>query len=278
LGIDVITAARSIRKVIDHSMSDAISQVSVERGEDPRKYTLVAAGGAGPVHVADLARPLGINQILISRTSSIFCALGSIIADLRHDLVRSVVVKTNQAGADKLNTTFRDMKTVGDGYLEREGIVADDRYYGKSIDMRYKGQFHEVELPITEAELTDESIESIVEDFHQKHEELYAYRDIVETEMINLRLAAYGKVVTPSRKAIVEKSSDAAKYVKGKRDVYFEKKFGFVSTTIYDGDNMVAGNIVEGPAIIEQKTTTVVVPPMARLEVTEYGDYLVKLK
>jgi len=278
LGIDVITAARSIRKVIDHSMSDAISQVSVERGEDPRKYTLVAAGGAGPVHVADLARPLGINQILISRTSSIFCALGSIIADLRHDLVRSVVVKTNQAGADILNTTFRDMKTVGDGYLEREGIVADDRYYGKSIDMRYKGQFHEVELPITEAELTDEGIESIIEDFHRKHEELYAYRDIVETEMINLRLAAYGKVVTPSRKAIAEKSVDAAKYVKGKRDVYFEKKFGFVPTTIYDGDNMVAGNIVEGPAIIEQKTTTVVVPPMARLEVTEYGDYLVKLK
>ena len=278
LGIDVITAARSIRKVIDHSMSDAISQVSVERGEDPRKYTLVAAGGAGPVHVADLARPLGINQILISRTSSIFCALGSIIADLRHDLVRSVVVKTSQAGADKLNITFREMKTVGDGYLEREGIVADDRYYGKSIDMRYKGQFHEVELPISEAELTDEGIESIVEDFHKKHEELYAYRDIVETEMINLRLAAYGKVVTPSRKAIVEKSSDAAKYVKGKRDVYFEKKFGFVPTTIYDGDNMVAGNIVEGPAIIEQKTTTVVVPPMARLEVTEYGDYLVKLK
>jgi N-methylhydantoinase A len=278
LGIDVISAARSIRKVIDHSMSDAISQVSVERGEDPRKYTLVAAGGAGPVHVADLARPLGINQILISRTSSIFCALGSIIADLRHDLVRSVVVKTDQAGTDNLNITFRDMKTEGDGYLEREGIVPDDRYYGKSIDMRYKGQFHEVELPITEAELTDESIENIVADFHQKHEELYAYRDIVETEMINLRLAAYGKVVTPSRKAIVEKSADAAKYVKGKRDVYFEKKFGFVPTTIYDGDNMVAGNIVEGPAIVEQKTTTVVVPPMARLEVTEYGDYLVKLK
>ena len=169
------------------------------------------------------------------------------------------------------------MKSEGDGYLEREGIVPDDRYYAKSIDMRYKGQFHEVELPITEAELTDEGIENIVSDFHQKHEELYAYRDTVETEMINLRLAAYGKVVTPTRKAIVEKSSDASKYVKGKRDVYFERKFGFVPTTIYDGDSMIAGNIVEGPAIVEQKTTTVVVPPMARLEVTEYGDYFLKL-
>ncbi|NIV98475.1 hydantoinase/oxoprolinase family protein, partial [Candidatus Saccharibacteria bacterium] len=126
LGMDVVEAARSIRKVIDHSMSDAISQVSVERGEDPRKYTLVAAGGAGPVHVADLAKPLGISQILISRTSSIFCALGSIIADLRHDLVRSVVAKTNQVNADSLNNAFGKMKTEGDAYLEREGIVPND--------------------------------------------------------------------------------------------------------------------------------------------------------
>jgi N-methylhydantoinase A len=170
------------------------------------------------------------------------------------------------------------MKTEGDAYLEREGIVPNDRYYRKSIDMRYKGQFHEVELPISEADLSDEGIKHIIEDFHKKHEELYAYRDVVETEMINLRMAAYGKVVTPSRKAMIEKSADTSNYIKGKRDVYFEKKYGFVPTMIYDGDSMDAGNIVEGPAIIEQKTTTIVVPPQSKLEVTKYGDYLMKLK
>ena len=278
LGMDVIDAARAIRKIIDHSMSDAISQVSVERGEDPRKYMLVAAGGAGPVHVASLAKPLGIKQVLISRSSSIFCALGSIIADLRHDLVNSVVSKTSLVNADALNGAFLDMQSEGDKYLDREGITAADRYYRKSIDMRYKGQFHEVELPISEAKLSDEGIDHIVEDFHKKHEELYAYRDVVETEMINLRLAAYGKVVTPARKTMKEKSADAAGFVKEKRDVYFEEKYGFVPTKIYDGDTMVAGNIVDGPAIIEQRTTTVVVPPDARLEVTEYGDYLMKLE
>jgi N-methylhydantoinase A len=91
-------------------------------------------------------------------------------------------------------------------------------------------------------------------------------------------MATYGKVVTPSRNAMTEKSADASKYVKGKRDVYFEKKYGLVPTTIYDGDSMEAGNIVEGPAIIEQKTTTVVVPPKTKLEVTQYGDYLMMLK
>jgi N-methylhydantoinase A len=278
LGMDVIDAARAIRKIIDHGMSDAISQVSVERGEDPRKYMLVAAGGAGPVHVASLAKPLGIKQVLISRSSSIFCALGSIIADLRHDLVKSVVSKTSQVNAGALNGAFLDMQAEGDKYLDREGITAADRYYRKSIDMRYKGQFHEVELPISEAKLSDEGIDHIVEDFHKKHEELYAYRDVVETEMINLRLAACGKVVTPARRTMKEKSADAAGFVKEKRDVYFEEKYGFVPTKIYDGDTMVAGNIVDGPAIIEQRTTTVVVPPDARLEVTEYGDYLMKLE
>ncbi|MCP4629915.1 MAG: hydantoinase/oxoprolinase family protein [bacterium] len=278
LGMDVMDAAKAIRKIIDHSMSDAISQVSVERGEDPRKYTLVAAGGAGPVHVASLAKPLDIKQVLISRSSSIFCALGSIIADLRHDLVNSVVSKTSQVNAGALNGAFLEMQSESDKYLEREGIDATDRYYRKSIDMRYKGQFHEVELPISEADLSDDGIDHIVEDFHKKHEELYAYRDVVETEMINLRLAAYGKVVAPARRTMKEKSVDISGFVKEKRDVFFEEKFGFVPTTIYDGDRMVAGNIVDGPAIIEQRTTTVVVPPDARLEVTEYGDYLMKLE
>ncbi len=278
LGMDVIGAARAIRKIIDHGMSDAISQVSVERGEDPRKYTLVAAGGAGPVHVASLAKPLGIKQVLISRSSSIFCALGSIIADLRHDLVNSVVSKTSQLNAGVLNGAFQAMQSEGDKYLDREGIAAPDRYYRKSIDMRYKGQFHEVELPISEAALSDEGIDHIVADFHKKHEELYAYRDMVETEMINLRLAACGKVVTPARRAMQEKSADASGFVKEKRDVFFEEKYGFVPTKIYAGDMMVAGNIVDGPAIIEQRTTTVVVPPDTRLEVTEYGDYLMKLE
>lgn len=276
--MDVIDAAKAIRKIIDHSMSDAISQVSVERGEDPRKYTLVAAGGAGPVHVTNLAKPLGINQILISRSSSIFCALGSIIADLRHDMVKSVVSKTSQVTADQLNASFSAMNAEGNHYLDREGIAASDRYYGKSIDMRYKGQFHEVELQISEAEVSDEGIKHIVEDFHKKHEELYAYRDVVETELINLRLAAYGRVVKPKRKTMAQKSTEASKYIKGSRDVFFEEKFGFVPTSIYDGDQMEAGNIVEGPAIIEQRTTTVVVPPDARLEVTEYGDYLMTLR
>ncbi|HMK36913.1 MAG TPA: hydantoinase/oxoprolinase family protein [Desulfomonilaceae bacterium] len=277
LGISVVEAAKAIRKIIDHNMSDAISTVSVERGEDPRRFTLVAAGGAGPVHVTDLANKLGIKQILISRNSSIFCAMGSIIADLRHDFVTSVVTKTNAADLDALNTYYLEMRAEGDQYLSREGIAEIDRYYEKSVDMRYKGQFHEVELPLPKGPLSDAMRQYIVKEFHRKHEELYGYNDEVETEIINLRRSCYGKVVAPERKSLPWSSPDPMKFVKGKREVHFEEEFGFVPTTIYDGDQMQPGNIVEGPAIVEQKTTTVVVPPKARLEVTTYGDYLLRL-
>jgi N-methylhydantoinase A len=279
LSIDVVEAAKAMRKIIDHSMSDAISEVSVQKGEDPRRYALVAAGGAGPVHIADLARVLNIKQILVPRNSSIFCAIGSIIADLRHDLVTSVITRTGEADVDFLNRAFLEMKETSDGYLEREGIAEKDKYYRKSIDMRYMGQFHEVELPISEALLSKEELEFVVRDFHKKHEELYAYSEPdSQTEMINLRLAAFGKVVPPARKTRDGKESmDASRFVIGQRKVYFEEKFGFVRTFVYDGDALEVGNIIEGPAIVEQSTTTLVVPPDARLDVTEYGDFVMTL-
>jgi N-methylhydantoinase A len=278
LGLDVVEAAKAVRKIIDHSMSDAISEVSVQRGEDPRRYVLVAAGGAGPVHVAALARFLGIEKVMVPRDSSIFCAIGSIIADLRHDLVKSVVVKTGSADPAVLNSALAELQAIGDGYLAREGIPADDRYYRRSIDMRYKGQFHEVEMPVTTGALGAETIGQIVEDFHRRHEELYAYHDTVETEMINVRVAACGRVTPPTRKAVGGGLDlDAAACLKGQRDVYYEENGGFVSTPIYDGDRLSAGSTIDGPAVIEESTTTIVVPPAAHLEVTEYGDYMMTL-
>lgn len=276
LGISVLDAARAMRKIIDHTMSDAISEISVQRGEDPRRYALVAAGGAGPVHIADLARVLSIPKVIVPRNSSIFCAMGSIIADLRHDLVASVTVRTADADVGTLNRRFGELKEIGDSYLDREGVSAGGRFYRRSIDMRYLGQFHEVELDVTEADLTPEILQQVVHDFHQKHVDLYAYNEPdSETEMINLRMAVFGNVVPPARKASSQTAMhDAERYIKGQRPVFFEEKMGYVPTFIYDGDAMQVGNIVEGPAIVEQTTTTVVVPPGWRLDVTEYGDYV----
>jgi N-methylhydantoinase A len=279
LGLEVREAARAMRKIIDANMVDGISVVSVQRGEDPRRYVMVAAGGAGPVHAASLARALDITKILVNRGSSIFCALGSVIADLRHDFVRSVITRTNTASLDSLTAYFAEMEALGNKYLDMEGITPDDRYFKRSIDMRYKGQFHEVEVPLASdnPKLTKADLEAMVANFNVMHEDLYAYRDSVETEMINLRVAAYGKVVTPSRKPLSFATADSQRHIKGERQVFFEEANGFVPTKIYDGDNMEVGNVASGPCIIEQYTTTIVVPPRATAEVNGYGDFLITL-
>jgi N-methylhydantoinase A len=278
LGMSVIEGAVAIRKIIDHQMADAISRVSVERGEDPRKYALVAAGGAGPLHVSNLAKTLEVTKILIPRNSSVFCALGGVIADIKHDLVTSITSKTNEIEPEMLSNAFRSLEKQGNTYLEREGIPEKDRYYERSIDMRYKGQFHEVEVPISSGEIDKEQINEMVEDFNKRHEELYAYKDDVETEIINIRLSACGKVVAPSRKKSEFISKDPSKYLKNYRDVYFEEAKAFLKTPIYDGNNLECGNQINGPAIIEQDMTNIVTPPGAKLEVTEYKDFLMILE
>lgn len=277
LGMDMFEAARSIVAIADHTMVDEISAVSVQQGEDPREYVLVAAGGAGPVHAANLAKELGIRRILVPRSSSIFCALGSIIADIRHDFVKSVTVRTDLAELDVLRNAFDEMETKGNDYLEREGIAKQDRYYQYSMDMKYKGQFREMGVTMSPSELTKEGIEQIVERFHERHETIYAYRDEEVTEVVNVRLAAYGKVITPSRKEHTFTTRDASKHQKGTREVFFSEDGGFVSTPIYDGDNMEYGNVIEGPAIVEQATTTIVVPFKASLELTPYLDFMMYL-
>lgn len=284
LGVNVAEAAWTMRQVIDHHMVDGISIVSVQRGEDPRKYTLVVAGGAGGVHAASLAKVIGIKRLLIPKTSSVFCALGGVIADVRHDFVTSITSRTCDINFDKFNDAFQQIRDIGDGYLEREEVSVKDRYYIKSVDMRYKGQYHELEVPVPKKPLqTDdkdidaETIELLVENFHQMHETLYSYRDTTETEILNIRMAACGKVHTP---ALVEEAfvgRESAEFKKGERQAYFEEADGYVNTPVFDGDRMGVGNVVEGPAIVELSTTTIIIPPKSNLELTAFGSFLVEL-
>jgi len=209
--------------------------------------------------------------------SSVFCALGGVISDLRHDYVRTVAVRTAQADLQRIESLYREMEDEAHRTLEREGIPRSERYFVRSMDMRYIGQFHEVEVELPGGAVTEEEVPRIVERFHERHEALYAYRDVVGTEIINLGVTAFGRVTMPAFKEQPFGGVDAARCLKGKRDVFFEETGGFVSTPIYDGDSMSYGNRVAGPAIVEQRVTTVVLPPGYDLEVTRYGDYLVKV-
>ncbi|MBW1803554.1 MAG: hypothetical protein JRJ85_22850 [Deltaproteobacteria bacterium] len=168
--------------------------------------------------------------------------------------------------------------------MDREGVSIEDRYYIRSMDMRYKGQFHELEIPLPEGtnrsdgRIDGKVIEQLIEDFHEMYETLYSYRDATtETEVLNLRLKACGRVQKPPLKREGFEGADSGKYKKGERRVFFEEMGGFVRTDIFDGEEMKTGNLVQGPAIVELKTTTVVVPPEGTLEVTPYDSFFVEL-
>lgn len=277
LGMDAVEAARSIYSIVNASMTDGMSVVSVQRGEDPREYVMIAAGGAGPVHAPRLAKALSIRQILVPRLSSVFCALGGVISELRHDYVRTVAVRTAQADLQRIESLYGEMEEEAHRTLEREGVPKSERYFVRSMDMRYIGQFHEVEVELPDVTIAQEDIAKIEDRFHERHEALYAYRDVVGTEIINLGLTAFGRVPTPAFKEQPPGGKDSTKSLKGKRDVFFEESGGFISTPVYDGDSMFCGNTVEGPAIIEQRVTTIVLPPGYSIEVTRYGDYLMNV-
>ncbi len=277
LGMDVAESARSIVAIADHNMTDAIATVSVRRGEDPRKYTLVVAGGAGPVHAARLAKELRIRKVLIPRFSSIFCALGSIISDIRHDFVASIVARMSELNMDKMREIRDSLRDSAIDLLEKEGIPTENRYFRYSWDMRYEGQYHEISVPIDESEMYEEYLPSIAERFHRKHEALFGYRDVTDIEVINFRLEGYGRVRRPDRKPLPGAETSADKHVKAQRDVFFFELNDFTETPVYDGDSLEPGNAIPGPAVVEQSATTIVVPPDSVLKVTGFGDYMIEL-
>jgi len=200
--------------------------------------------------------------------------MGGVISDLRHDLVRTVNWRTNKVNYDELNKVYEELEEQGDQLLERERISVRDRYFKRTMDMRYVGQFHEVDVDVPNEKLGPGQMEEVIRRFNEKHEAMYAYRDTVETEIINVRSAGFGRVVKMSLKEYPCGLEDTSAYQKGTRKVFFEEADGFMVTPIYDGDAMQHGNVMKGPAVIEQKITTIVVPPGYRIEVGKYGDYI----
>jgi N-methylhydantoinase A len=277
LGLSVIEGAQAIRRIVDHNMVNGMSAVSVRRGEDPREYAMVAVGGAGPVHATDLAKSLGMTQILVPRYSSIFCALGGVISDLRHDYVKTMVGKVREIDLNELNSNFEQMENEATELLVSEGCAVEDIYFRRSMDMRYVRQFHEVEIEVSEGILGQEELTEVINRFHSTHESLYSYRDDAETEILNVRLAGFSKVAKPFLNEIEYEGNNARQYIKGEREVYFGANTAPVVAKIYNGDDMKGGNELMGPAIVEQEITTIVVPEKSKLKVTKYGDFMIYL-
>ncbi|NOR21270.1 MAG: hydantoinase/oxoprolinase family protein [Candidatus Aminicenantes bacterium] len=281
LGMNVVEAAAGMYRVINVNMASGVREVSVKRGHDPREFPLVVAGGAGPVHACMIALELEIPVMVIPKESSIFCAAGMLMSDLKHNFVRTYSTSLNKLDKRKFRSLFNEMRKEATELLRSENIPEGSIQHIYSLDMRYVKQYHEVNVEMTKDELERGNIESVVSKFHPEHNRLYGYSlEEVGTpiELINLRLTSIGKTTKPKFKKEEYDELDSSKALKKKRKVYLPLKGTFEEVPVYDGHMLRYGNKVEGPAVIEQVNTTTFVTPEYNILCDKYGSYTMYLK
>ncbi len=253
--------ATGVIEIANTHMYGAIREVSVERGEDPAELALIAFGGAGPMHACEVADKLGITTVLIPREAGDFSALGLLLSDHRHDLVRGYLRPLGETSAEALQSEFDQIAEEGRARLLADGFSEDDIRLTPLIDMRYAGQSYEEQIPAG-----DLDPERLAEEFQTRYKRRYGYqRDASMCEIVNLRVTATGGVEKPSLA-----DGSASEEVPGERaSVIFAD--GPHDATVSHRDSMPAGMRVEGPAVIEEYSSTMVVPPGWSGDVNEFG-------
>ncbi|PQJ35547.1 5-oxoprolinase [Salinibacter sp. 10B] len=251
-------AALGILRVANATMERALRRVSIERGHDPRDYTLVPFGGAGPLHAVALAEALGMERVLIPPTPGVLSALGLLMADVVYDTARAVLARA-EALMDDPSPLMEAREAAAHGVRS----VLDD--YGDpmldlELDLRYAGQSYELSVPL-ETPVTSDHVADAVADFHERHRERYGHADPDESvEIVALRVR--GRVAVPPPELPQEPKTDqpldAARL--GTRPVWFEPE-GPTETPAYARTNLQHGHMIDGPAILHQYDTTIVVPP-----------------
>ena len=265
LGMTLVEAASGIYQIINAHMSDLIRKATVERGYDPADFTLFAFGGAAPVHAGRYAAELGVKQVVIPLTASVHGATGLVSSDVVYSYGKSDHLLV-PAEPERVNTIFSSLVSRALKDLERAGFQDEDMTIVRSLDIRYRYQVHELNVPLAPgvAEISPPELERSYAAFDELYERTYGagsgYRQAGK-EIMALRVVGTGKLHKPSMKSYPLSGADAQKSLKGSRKVYFQEQGDFVPTRVYDFNSMSPGMEVPGPAIIETPVTTIVVNP-----------------
>lgn len=281
LGIGPVEAAHAIASVVEANMADRIFLTAVEKGFDPRDFVLIAGGGAGPVHAMALTARLDIKRAYVPRHAPVFCAFGLSVADYRHILSRFLYRREDELDAGELKRYYDSLEEEGAAILARQGIGENETEFLRGAEMRYFGQLHDIEVLLPQTRrgvpFTSETFKALIQGFHTRHQDMYGWSNpAMPLTISTLKLHAVGirRRLEMARQGL--SGQDPSGALKRKRRAYFKENGGFVETPCYDADRLSHGNTVVGPAIIEDKKTTVVVPPRAQLTVDAYGNYLLE--
>ena len=279
LDLSVMETAQGIISVVTSNMARAIRVVSVQRGYDPRDYTLVAFGGAGPIHAGRLVNELEIPRIIVPLNPGILCALGLLLTDLRSDLSLTRRLRLEDDSLDQIDDALAQLQRQASGWFERERIGVEQRHLTASIDMRYGGQNYELNIPFAYDAGEMRRLDSLRANFEEAHERLYGYTAPEEpVEIVTFRMEAYGVVNKPRFGEMPEAGPEAQHAVIGSREVYFPETGGFSTSTVYDRLLLKPGNRLTGPAIVEQMDSTTLVLPGQVGRVDRYLNLIIEME
>ncbi|HEY7830210.1 MAG TPA: hydantoinase/oxoprolinase family protein [Solirubrobacteraceae bacterium] len=270
LEITVEQAAAGIVRIVNAHMEAAVRTISLERGRDVRDFTLVAFGGAGPVHGADVARELGIERILVPPCPGCTSALGAVAADARHDLVRTIARPMREVRAETVRSTVDGMRTQAQAALAQEGFGAAESLMELWLDLRYEGQAHELSVRCPEAfpaaPAPEPAFASVLAEavgrFHRLHEQLYGHSfPDMTVELVNMRVTGHGIPPSPGMWWDWSKTAAPERGMEKQRKVYFLEAREFLDTRVLRRREIEPEQAIEGPAVIHQLDATVLIPP-----------------
>lgn len=271
LDLDLTEAATAIEEIAIANMCNAVRLVSTSKGYDPRDFALVAFGGAGPLHGAYVAREMNIPRVVIPPYPGINSALGCLLVDVEHDLSRTFIADATDDVVDDLEQAFQGMEAEIGERLDNEGLDEKDVRVDREIKMRYAGQWRSLEVSCAKPL---QSVESVVDRFHNEHEHTYAYSDRDKSvEIYGLRVTGRGVVEKPSFPEIDAGPAEDAH--KTNREAYFPNLDQYIETDIYQRELLGSGASFTGPAIVDQMDTTIVVPPAAEASVDDVGNLII---
>ena len=284
LGMSVQQAAWGIHQIANENMANAARVHTLERGRDPSRFPLLAFGGGGPMQAYRIAVSLGSPELIVPLGAGVMSTVGFLSAPIAFDFVRSSSARLSEVDWNHINSLLNEMETQGSDMLVQSGIEKKHIKHRRSVEMRFVGQGHQLAIELPGGILSAASVESLESAFAEVYQQLYQRTGPpVEIEATNWRVVSSGPKpdlqlnITGSVSNTMNGSKKSSEAIKGTRQAYFPETDGFVQTNVYDRYQMQPGMSFTGPAIIEERESTVILGPKSQSHIDEQFNLVVKL-
>jgi N-methylhydantoinase A len=276
IGLSYEQTAAGILRISEAKIAGAVRVISVERGYDPRDFSILAYGGAGAFVAAKVARDLSIPYAIVPPGASTFSAFGMLMTDVITDFSQTKVTPIDGESVPAVNAIFAELVARGSEALRADGIAEESWVFLPSVEMRYQGQEHAINVPVHSHELAAGDVPQILEQFNAQHRQTYGHAMDDPVEIVTVRLRAVGVLPRPELPKIAAGTGDSGAARIGSRQVFSGERDAHVEYAVYDRTKLGAGDTLPGPAIVEESTSTTVLHENDVLTVGEYGELIIQ--